>query len=85
MLNAVVSGDFAISNINGKEAASVTGIIFSREFTPMLFVKPLITGKIISVVAVFEVNSMSIDINPVNVSFNSLRDNVLAPERMLPV
>ena len=84
VLKAMAFGGVAIGNINAKEAASVTGIIISKGLIPISFAKPLITGKIISVVAVFEVNSVSIDINPVNVPINSVGDNALAPDRRLP-
>ncbi len=56
--NTTAFGGVATGNIKAKDAAMVIGITRKRGLILMAFESPAITGRSISVVAVFEVNSV---------------------------
>ena len=58
----IALGGVATGNINASEAASVAGIINSKGLTWMVTARPARMGRIISVVAVLDVSSVSSDI-----------------------
>jgi hypothetical protein len=58
----IALGGVATGSINASEAANVAGIINSRGLTWIVTARPARMGRIISVVAVLDVNSVSKDI-----------------------
>ena len=77
----IAFGGVAMGNINAIEAASVIGNINKRGFNFISVAKPDIIGSIISVVAVFDVNSVNNDIIPVKAATNIVGDRFPAPAK----